>query len=147
MSIYTRRLHKEIKDFQTNPPHGVILGDTSNISCWEVTLHGAEGTLYEGEVFKLQFTFPPNYPIESPEVVFKPPAPIHPHIYSNGHICLSILYDQWSPAMTCQSVCLSIQSMLSSSSEKVPPANNLAYVATAAKNPKKTNWVFHDDKC
>jgi len=32
---------------------------------------------------------------------------------------LSILYDQWSPALTCQSVCLSIQSMLASCTEKV----------------------------
>ncbi len=27
------------------------------------------------------------------QVVFLPPSPVHPHIYSNGHICLDILYD------------------------------------------------------
>ena len=59
---------------------------------WIVTMRGAEGSFYEGEVFKLQFTFPREYPIETPEVVFLQPTPIHPHIYTNGHICLSILY-------------------------------------------------------
>ena len=32
-------------------------------------------------------------PIESPEVIFIGHIPVHEHIYSNGFICLSILYD------------------------------------------------------
>nr|XP_033789206.1 ubiquitin-conjugating enzyme E2 W isoform X3 [Geotrypetes seraphini]XP_033789207.1 ubiquitin-conjugating enzyme E2 W isoform X3 [Geotrypetes seraphini] len=73
--------------------------------------------------------------------------PIHPHVYSNGHICLSILTEDWSPALSVQSVCLSIISMLSSCKEKRRPPDNSFYVRTCNKNPKKTKWWYHDDTC
>ena len=39
-------------------------------------------------------------------------APIHTHVYSNGHICLDVLYDKWTPALGVGSLCLSVHSML-----------------------------------
>ena len=32
-------------------------------------------------------------PIEAPEVIFLGKTPDHEHVYSNGFICMSILYD------------------------------------------------------
>ena len=128
-------------------------------------MEGVSGTLYEGELFQLQFKFTNKYPFDSPEVTFVGSnIPVHPHVYSNGHICLSILTDDWSPALSVQSVCLSIVSMLSSCKEKVSPSllqkiyfhltvvilllqkrppDNAFYVKTCNKNPKKTKWWYH----
>ena len=111
---------------------------------WQVQLQG-QG-IYEGEAFTLRFAFSRNYPLESPEVVFVGAAPVHPHVYSNGHICLSILYQEWSPALTVRTVSLSILSMLSSCEEKVPPPDDEAYSRSARnRSPKKTLFAFHDD--
>ncbi|KAG0424476.1 hypothetical protein HPB47_028316, partial [Ixodes persulcatus] len=146
-SLIAKRLQKELLAMQKEPPPGVSIDPNNvgpNLTQWVVDMDGATGTLYEGEKFQLLFKFSSKYPFDSPEVTFLGPnIPVHPHIYSNGHICLSILTDDWSPALSVQSVCLSIVSMLSSCKEKKRPPDNSLYVKTCSKNPKKTKWWYH----
>eukprot|EP00887_Chlorella_sp_A99_P008004 scaffold12.g8004.t1 len=66
---------------------------------------------YAGGVFFLDIHFPPDYPFKPPKVVFRTRI-YHCNINSNGAICLDILKDQWSPALTISKVLLSICSLL-----------------------------------
>lgn len=141
----SRRIAKELEKFQADDDGLKVQVISSDVWCIRFT--GAVGTIYEGEDFALRVKFTAEYPIDSPQVVFELPAPVHPHIYSNGHICLNILGEDWSPALTVKSICLSVLSMLSSATIKALPPDNSTYTMTKdnRSNPKHTSFVYHDD--
>ncbi|KAH9770141.1 ubiquitin-conjugating enzyme E2 27 [Citrus sinensis] len=74
---------------------------------------GPVGTPYEGGTFRLDITLPDGYPFEPPKMHFVTKV-WHPNISSqSGAICLDILKDQWSPALTLKTALLSVQALLS----------------------------------
>ncbi|KAI5407544.1 Phosphatidylinositol/phosphatidylcholine transfer protein sfh6, variant 4, partial [Lathyrus oleraceus] len=64
-------------------------------------------------VFQIEITIPDGYPFEPPKMKFTTKV-WHPNISSqSGAICLDILKDQWSPALTLKTALLSVQALLS----------------------------------
>ena len=59
------------------------------------------------------------------------PIPIHPHIYTNGIICLDLLGTAgWSPVQSVESVCMSIQSMLTGNNKNERPQGDAQFCAS-----------------
>jgi len=88
-------MKQELERFRSEMTKDGLSVEVESSTVWFVSFSGAASTLYEGEKFKLKITFTASYPMESPEVVFVGVPPVHEHIYSNGHICLNILGDDW----------------------------------------------------
>ncbi|KAJ0629730.1 putative ubiquitin-conjugating enzyme E2, ubiquitin-conjugating enzyme/RWD [Helianthus annuus] len=121
--IATNRLQKELTEWQINPPSGFTHKVTDNLQRWVIEVNGAQGTIYANEKYQLQVDFRRIIDGSGSGDIFASGS-ASSHIYSNGHICLGsflcrYLYDSWSPAMTVGSICISILSMLSSSTVKV----------------------------
>lgn len=106
------RLQKELLDLTKNPPEncsaGIVEDDLYN---WRATIIGPPDTPYTGGVFYLDVHFPNDYPFKPPKCNFITKI-YHPNINSAGSICVDILKDNWSPALTMSKVLLSICSLL-----------------------------------
>ena len=109
----SKRITKELQEIIKDPPASCSAGpiDNEDVYKWEASIMGPSGSPYSGGVFNLSIDFPTNYPFKPPKVRFVTKI-YHPNINSSGGICLDILKDNWSPALTISKVLLSICSLL-----------------------------------
>ena len=142
-----KRIQKELIDLGKDPPANCSAGpiDEKDQYHWQATIMGPDDSPFAGGVFFLNIHFPTDYPFKPPKVTFTTRI-YHPNINSNGSICLDILKDQWSPALTISKVLLSISSLLTDANPDDPLVPEIAniyktdrskYEATAKEWTKK----------
>lgn len=110
-----------------DPPFNCSAGPKGqdNIYEWVSTIIGPSETPYADGVFFLDITFPNEYPFKPPKVTFRTRI-YHCNINSKGEICLDILKNNWSPALTVAKVLLSISSLLTDANPHDPLVGNIA---------------------
>ncbi len=138
-----RRLKKEWSDINQEIEKS---GETITVKLihdelihWSATMKGPTESPFENGIFTLDITFPTEYPFKPPIIKFLNKM-YHPNINTLGAICLDILKDQWSPALSVFKVLLSISSLLADPNPNDPlnadvagiyKQNKEKYIATA----------------
>lgn len=123
-TLAIKRIRGDLKKIQQHNknehyPFCVIYDETDPMEL-KVWMTGPKDTPYENGIFEFEITFPPEYPMKPPMVVFmttdNSQVRFNPNLYKDGKVCLSILGTwtgpQWSPTQTMLSVLVSIRSMI-----------------------------------
>eukprot|EP00538_Stauroneis_constricta_P009465 CAMPEP_0119560584 /NCGR_PEP_ID=MMETSP1352-20130426/15338_1 /TAXON_ID=265584 /ORGANISM="Stauroneis constricta, Strain CCMP1120" /LENGTH=184 /DNA_ID=CAMNT_0007608597 /DNA_START=65 /DNA_END=616 /DNA_ORIENTATION=- len=148
MSSASGRLAKEVdivgRDDKTSGVKAVPY-NKSNLSHLKGTIDGPVGTCYEGGVFEIDITITKQYPFEPPKMKFLTKI-WHPNISSQtGAICLDILKDQWSPALTIKTALLSLQALMCSPEPGDPQDAEVAKMYTSDRKKFENTAKFWTD--
>lgn len=123
--------------------HGIyVFFDESNIFNATALIIGPKGTLYENGILLFDIEFPKNYPFSPPTLKYisENNIRIHPNLYVNGKVCLSILGTwhgpSWTSVMDITNILLTIQSLLDNNPLLNEPGFENILDPNSAKNKK-----------
>lgn len=142
-----QRLQYELKNAKELDEYGIIIEtDETNIYKWTITMQGPDDSPYQEGTFKLSVEFPSNYPFAPPSINFITKI-YHCNVNNSGGICLDILKDQWSPALTINKVVLSIISLLNDPNPDDPLIPEIAQIylndrAQYIENAKRHTLIY-----
>ncbi|CAJ1940830.1 unnamed protein product [Sphenostylis stenocarpa] len=117
-----KRIMREWKILAQSLPDSIYVRVyEKRIDLLRATIVGAAGTPYHDGLFFFDIAFPPGYPINPPEVHYRSYGYfINPNLYSDGHVCLSLIntwigktHERWDPCRsTVLQLLLSIQALV-----------------------------------
>lgn len=113
------RLKNELKRAQDQDDDTYVLDyDESDLTSFHAVIRAPVDSLYAHTFIRLKIAIPDDYPYSPPRVHFvnHNSTRIHPNLYANGKVCLSILNTwegpPWAPTMSIDKVLRTVQSLL-----------------------------------
>lgn len=107
------RIKREMDNFRKdNKGENVSIIPGNDILHMTGVIEGPDGTPYDKGTFRVSIEVPDDYPFNPPKMKFITKL-WHPNVSSQtGAICLDILKDQWSPALTIKTALISLQALM-----------------------------------
>jgi ubiquitin-conjugating enzyme E2 L3 len=122
-----------------------IVVDESNILNWQ-GLIVPENPPYNKGAFKIEITFPAEYPFKPPKITFKTKI-YHPNVDEKGQICLPIISpDNWKPATKTDQVILALVALVHEPEPEHPLRADLAEEYTKDRKRFNKNAEEHTRK-
>eukprot|EP00483_Globobulimina_turgida_P002123 UN02125 len=121
-----KRLKKELMRLEKDCPTGIrVRPHDDNYRYFDIEILGPVDTPYEGGVFHIEMFLTDKYPMKPPKCRFLTKI-YHPNVDKVGRICLDVLKDKWTPALTVSRLCLSIQVLMQDPNPDDPLDNQVA---------------------
>lgn len=113
--------------------------DEKDVKTFKVMFFGPPDSVYHHGIFIFEMTLPNNYPFTVPTVKFLTGgmvnARVHPNLYQDGKVCLSILNtwstNEWSPLLTIEKIFVTIRALL----DNHPIVHEPSYAKCPSDNP------------
>ena len=141
----SKRIIKDFAIIQQNTDF-VLFYNEENVNKCKVMFFGPEGSPYDCGIFILDFLFE-TYPQNPPKVNFITGGiindRIHPNLYKEGKVCLSILgtwgKEDWSPTLTLEKVCITIRALM----DENPIRNEPSHENDKITDKEAMNYVIN----
>lgn len=114
MTKTTKRIMKELKEFQINPDPDFTAYPVSyeNLFQWHFTISGPPDTEFAGGIYHGRIILPQDYPFKTPDIILLTP---NGRFELGRKICLSISNfhpEQWQPAWGIRTVLIAVRALL-----------------------------------
>jgi len=123
----TKRLQKELADLRSSPIRSFrdIHVDEQNILQWQ-GLIVPDNVPYNKGAFRIEITFPAEYPFKPPRILFRTKI-YHPNIDESGQVCLPIILpENWKPATKTEQVIQALVALVNDPEPDHPLRNDIA---------------------
>ncbi|KAK3843373.1 MAG: hypothetical protein J3R72DRAFT_383304 [Linnemannia gamsii] len=106
-----RKIFREVHAMVNDPPEGIRMIHSEDITDIQAWIQGPEGTPFEGGCFRLRVQLNADFPNTPPKCFFLTKI-FHPNVSAQGDVCVSTLKKDWKKTLGLKHILLVVKCLL-----------------------------------